>query len=257
MLAEVMPAHLAVSPQVFALTEDPRPVRTRTSPSGEPAQMIQRQLGESIVPAPVQRPLWQVPVSAATHAPEAAHSSPSFGPASATQVSRFGSQTPTVQALESSEQFGGVPLTQLPEPSHVSAPSQNVESAQLVPPVTYWQFAEQQSPAPLVVFSSSHCSPNSTTPLPHTPHSDSWKQTDGWQAGTSGNEVLVTKPLCGTPHCQHCSSWQFVSQPSPEPVSASSHCSPGSTQPLPHSEHAPSAQVVPSPAHEPWSSPVQ
>src|SRR5581483_1038974 len=59
-----------------------------------------------------------------------------------------------------------------------------------------WHVAEQ--PSPLVVLPSSHVSPTSTIPFPHT------------------------------------SNWQAAEQPSPPTVLPSSHCSPLPTTPSPH-----------------------
>ena len=55
---------------------------------------------------------------------------------------------------------------QAPAPSHTSSVQTLPSSAQALPPDSSWQVEEQQSPPS--VLPSSHCSPGSTTPLPHT-----------------------------------------------------------------------------------------
>src|SRR5690242_3238039 len=98
--------------------------------------MIQRHVGDSVVAVPAQTPFEQVPVPPTTQEPIAPPQGRPFETGSAWQCTSS-SQTPSAHSLSKDEQSGGVPLTQLPDPLQVSAPSQNVKSAQLVPPVTY------------------------------------------------------------------------------------------------------------------------
>src|SRR6266571_7205536 len=91
-----------------------------------------------------------------------------------------------------------------------------------------WQVAEQ--PSPFLVLASSHCSPGSSTPLPHTP-------------GQSCGQVRGSSPVSHRPLPQNDSTWQVAEQPSPFLVLASSHCSPGSSTPLPHTPGQSCGQV--------------
>src|SRR5688572_12173560 len=127
MSSDVMPPMRAVSPHMSASTVEPGPVRTFTSPLDEPPTMIQRQVGDSVDETPVQTPLSQVPPLPTTHEPPALHGEPS-STSSVTQESSFGSQEPVLHWLPPLPQTGSGPSTQLPEPSQLSAPSQNSPS---------------------------------------------------------------------------------------------------------------------------------
>ena len=59
----------------------------------------------------------------------------------------------------------GGPATQTPLALHVDVAHAFV-SLHALPGGSYWQVGEQQSP--LAAFPSSHCSPSSAVPLPHT-----------------------------------------------------------------------------------------
>ena len=77
------------------------------------------------------------------------------------------SQVPA-EALQTVVEGSKASAGQDPEvPVQVSAVSQvPAEARQVVPELSYWQVEEQQSPSAVLL--SSHCSPDSTVPLPQT-----------------------------------------------------------------------------------------
>src|SRR5688572_14841902 len=118
MLALVIPADFAVSPQALASTIEPLPLRTLTGPSDELPTMIQRHDGASVVSSPTQAPSVQTPLPGTVHSGSSSQGSPSFPVGSATQASSSGSQTPTAHSLPNEEQSRGSPLSmQVPLPS--------------------------------------------------------------------------------------------------------------------------------------------
>src|SRR4030095_10415167 len=98
-------------------------------------------------------------------------------------------EQPSPFSTSPSSQFSPVSLIPLPQVGPLQTPRvwrwsvvvSAEPSSQVLPAASYWQVALQQSPA--VVLPSSHCSPSSTVPSPHTGSS--------WQGGSAAGPAAV------------------------------------------------------------------
>jgi len=209
--AAVEPSHLSATSQLPADARQTN-VLGRTLSAGQPVDaLLQNSAGSQ---APVDaRHMFVLWASEGHELLEPLQTSAmSHAPADARHVVVL---VANVQSMQHAPPSQSSPLSTMPLPQLISV-SVGAHTDGAVPVHSHpdWTVQSLWHPSPESMLASSHSSPLSTTPLPHS--SPVWVQTDGLPVHVQPSEI-----------------WQIVVQPSAEEVFASSHSSSRFTTPLP------------------------